>query len=182
MLPLPKSLFASIEKSNLFTFLTGEYQFVLAGYPTWKAYVSYRNSNLWVESFFRIDVGKKNIFFTNPKPNIKDELNDHSLLNQLVKSDIEIERQKIAAFFSTIPADIVQAVSQYPDSHWEFIESIILLGPDFLSLINTNPVYAYIVVNSKRINPSIRLLNPTLVLKNMIMTKQKEVLGLCGFP
>ena len=67
MLASPNSLFTSIEKSNLFEFKTEEYQFVLAGYPVWKAFVSYRDSNIWIESYFRINAGKRIVLFTKPK-------------------------------------------------------------------------------------------------------------------
>lgn len=53
----------TIEKSNLFEFTTDNYQFVLAGYPIWKAFVAYRNSNIRIESYFRSDVGKR-IFYS----------------------------------------------------------------------------------------------------------------------
>lgn len=172
----------TIEKSNLFEFTTEEYQFVLVGYPVWKAFVAYRDSNIWIESYFRIDVSKRIIFFEQAKTRTQKELKESSILDQLICDDIEIERKRIEDFFSTIPKDIIHAVVKFPDSHWEAIESIILLGPDILSLINSNPVMAYVIINSKKINPSIRLLNEAEVLKKMILTKQKEVLSRCGFP
>jgi hypothetical protein len=36
----------TIDKSNLFEFITEEYQFVLGGYPAWKAFVSFRDSSI----------------------------------------------------------------------------------------------------------------------------------------
>ncbi|MEO8231645.1 MAG: hypothetical protein ABI638_05160, partial [Ignavibacteriota bacterium] len=59
--------FDHIEKLNLFEFTTEEYQFVLAGYPAWKAFVTYRDSNIWIETYFRIDLSKRIIFFTISK-------------------------------------------------------------------------------------------------------------------
>lgn len=172
----------SIDKSNLFEFTTDEYQFVLAGYPVWKAFVAYRDSNIWIESYFRIDVSKRIIFFAQAKTKTQKEVKENSILDQLICDDIDIEKKRIEEFFSTIPNDVIHAVAKFPDSHWEVIESIILLGSDILSLINSNPGLAYIIINSKKINPSIRLLNEVEVLKKMILTKQKEVLGRCGFP
>jgi len=82
MLTLPNSLFASIQKSNLFEFTTEEYHFALAGYPVWKAFVAYRDSNIWIESYFRIDVGKRIVLFTKPKAKTKKVLNKNSLPDQ----------------------------------------------------------------------------------------------------
>jgi len=173
---------STIEKSGLFAFITEEYQFVLAGYPVWKAFVAYRDSNIWIESYFRIDVSKRIIFFAKAKAKTQKELKESSLLDQLICDDIEIERKRIEDFFSTIPKNVIQAAAKFPDSHWEAVESIILLGADILALINSNPVLAYVIINAKKINPSIRLLNEAEVLKQMILTKQKEVLSRCGFP
>ena len=180
MLSLPKSVFATVNKSNLFDFTTEDYQFVLIGYPQWKAYVSYRDSNIWIESYFRIDVSKRIIFFAKAKA--QKELKESSILDQLICDDIETERKRIEDFFNTIPENLIQAVSKFPDSHWEAIETIKLLGSDMLTLINSNPGLAYIIINAKKINPSIRLLNEAVILKKMIITKQKEILGKCGFP
>jgi len=83
MLSLPKSLFASIDKSNPFEFVTEEYHFALAGYPVWKAFVAYRDSNIWIESYFRIDVGKRIVLFTKPKAKTQTVLNKNCLLDQL---------------------------------------------------------------------------------------------------
>jgi hypothetical protein len=171
----------SIDKSNLFEFTTEEYQFALAGYPVWKAFVAYRDSNIWIESYFRINVSKRIIFFAKAKAKTQKELKEISILDQLICDDIEIERKRIEDFFSTIPENIIRAVAKFPDSHWEALESIILLGSNLLALINSNPVLAYIIINSKKINPSIRLLSEAEVLKKMILTKQKEVLSKCGF-
>ena len=182
MLSSPKSLFATIAKSNRFEFTTEEYQFVLVGYPVWKAFVAYRDSNIWIESYFRIDVGKRIVFSAQAKTGTQKDLKENSILDQIICSDIEIERKKIEDFFGTIPENIICAVTKFPDSHWEAIESIKLLGTDLLTLINSNPVLAYIMINSKKINPSIRLLNEAFVLKMLILTRQKEILSRCGFP
>lgn len=182
MLASPNSLFTSIEKSNLFEFTTGDYQFTLAGHPVWKAFVAYRESNIWIEAYFRIDLGKKIIFFTNPKAKTQKELKENSIIDQLICDDIEIERRKIEDFFNTIPEDIKHAVEKLPDSQWQAIEYIHHLGKDLITLLNTKPVIAYIIINAKKINPAIRLLDEIEILKKMILSKQKEILGRCGFP
>lgn len=172
----------SLEKSNLFEFTTDEYQFILAGYPVWKAFVAYRDSNIWIESYFRIDVSKRIIFFSKAKTKTQKEIKESSILDQLICDDIESEKRKIEDFFNTIPEDIRHAVAKLPDSQWEAIENIILLGKDLITLLNTKPALAYIIINAKKINPAIRLLNEAIVLKKMILTKQKEIIGKCGFP
>lgn len=174
--------FGHKDKLKLFEFTMDDYQFVLAGYPVWKAFVAYRDSNIWIESYFRIDVRNRIIFFAKVKTKAEKELKESSILDQLICDDIEIERKRIEDFFATIPKNVIHAVAKFPDSHWEAIENIILIGPNLFSLINSNPALAYIIINSKKINPSIRLLNEAIVIKKMILSKQKEVLSKCGFP
>ena len=72
----------SIDKSILFEFTTEDYQFTLAGYPVWKAFVAYRDSNIWIESYFRIDVSKRIIFYTKSKTKTQTVLNKNSLPDQ----------------------------------------------------------------------------------------------------
>lgn len=175
-------MFQSYKKEQLLEFTTIDYQFILIGYPYWKAYVSYRDSNIWIETYFRIDVNKRIIFFGNNKPKSSKETNERSILDQLICEDIEIEKRKIEDFFNSIPEDIKHAVEKFPDSHWEAVEYILLLGKDLITLINTNPVVAYIIINAKKINPAIKLLDEIEILKKMLLAKQKEILGKCGFP
>lgn len=177
-----QQLWGNVEKSNLFEFATEEYRFVLAGYPVWKTFVSYRDSNIWIQSYFRIDVGKRIIFFEKARAKTQKELKESSILDQLICDDIEIERKRIEEFFNTIPENVIQGISKFPDSHWEAIEAFILLGSDILALINSNPVLAYIIINAKKISPSIRFSNEAVVLKKMILIKQKEIINKCGFP
>ena len=82
MLSLPETLLAAVNQSNLFEFTTEEYQFVLAGYSAWKAFVAYRDSNIWIQSYLRIDVSKRIIFFTKDKTNTQIELIENSFLDQ----------------------------------------------------------------------------------------------------
>lgn len=170
----------SIEKQQIYQFITDEYQIILIGYPIWKAFISYGESNLWITTFFKIDINKKIIYFTPTKKakNIKES----SLLDILSSDSVDQDRIKIENFFNTITNDVREVVSKFQDSHWEMIETILMLGNDFIKLALTNPVLAYIVVNSNKINPSLRLLDDIEILSRMITSKQREILGKCGFP
>jgi len=48
--------------------------------------------------------------------------------------------------------------------------------------MSSNPALAYVIINIDKINSSFFFYNEIELLKRMILTKQKEILGLCGFP
>jgi len=178
--------FAKIENSNLFEFPTKDYMLVVAGYPILRAFTVASNSDIWVEIHPQIDVARRIIFFPKIDKKQNKKLKalkwDVSMLEDLLLETPDIYIKKMDEFFNTIPADISLAVMKYPDLHWKMIKAIHFIGKDILSVMSSNPTLAYVIINIDKINSSFFFYNEIELLKKMILTKQKEILGLCGFP
>ncbi len=178
--------FAEIENSNLFEFSTKDYTLVLAGYPVLRAFTVSSDSDIWVEVYLQIDITKRIIFFSqiNDKQNkkLKALKWEVSMVDDLFRETPDIYIKNLEGFFNTIPADISLAVMKYPDSHWQLIKAINFIGKDILSVMSTNPTLAYVIINMEKINSSFISYNDIELLKKMILTKHKKILGLCGFP
>ncbi len=163
-------------------FITDDFKLVLFGYPLWEASIAAAESDIWIKVIPSIDISKRIIY----QP-ITDETSsnlDHYALTEidLVQSMKPYYNEKMNSFFDSIPPNFTEAVSRFPDSHWDFIKAINLLGVDLLTLVKNNPVLAYAVVNMEKINPSFICYTNKVVLQRMIRTKQKEILKLLGFP
>ncbi len=178
--------YADIENANLFEFYTKDYTLVLAGFPILRAFTVASDSDIWVEIHPKIDVAKRIILF--PKIDKKQNRKlkalkwDVSMLEDFLLETSDIYINKMDGFFNTIPADISLAVKKYPDSHWELIKAINFIGKDIFLVMSSNPALAYVIINIDKINTSFFFYDEIELLKKMILTKQKEILGLCGFP
>lgn len=171
--------FEQFDKTNLYVIKEEDYTLVVVGYPVWRGFVSAAETDIWIEIIPAIDVINKTIILPQKKqkPNQKDLFKKE----QEKKKEV-IDPEVIKRFFLTIPPDIIEQVSRFPDSHWGLIGSVKLIGNDFLSLMKTNPALAYIIVNLEKLNPSFLYYANIELLQRMIKTKRKEIIGLSGFP
>ena len=144
------------------------------------------SSDFWIEVYPEIDLKKRVIFSPqveeNKKKNYKYSKIDDSSLIDLFNEIPENHIEKSDEFFSTIPVEISNAAKRFPDSHWQLVKGIAFIGKDILSLISTNPTFAYVIINFGKINSSYFCYDEIELLKKMILTKQKKILSLCGFP
>jgi len=167
--------YTSFHKNNLFTIADDDYELVLVGYPEWRAFVAASGTNLWVEIIPNINLNTKSLLLPKRK----------TLQGDMFKAPVKegvIDPEVIRNFFSTIPDAVSQPAAAFPDSHWEFVKAMKMIGDDFLQLIKTNPVLAYLLVNMEKMNPSFMLYTSIELLQRMIRTKRKEILRLCGYP
>ncbi len=162
--------FKAFDKSNLFVFKKEDYNLAIAGYPDWRGFVAADNTDLWVEVIPSINVLKQKNIAAKDVPTDNEKKKD------------EFDSDMLRRYFETIPAEIIEPISSFPDSHWGLINAIKLIGNDFLSLIKTNPALVYIIVNMEKINPSFLYYTNIEIFQRMICTKRKEILHLCGFP
>lgn len=167
--------YTSFHKNNLFTIADDDYELVLVGYPEWRAFVAASGTNLWVEIIPNINLNTKSLLLPKRKTLQRD------MFKAPVKEGV-IDPEVIRNFFSTIPDAVSQPAAAFPDSHWEFVKAMKMIGDDFLQLIKTNPVLAYLLVNMEKMNPSFMLYTSIELLQRMIRTKRKEILRLCGYP
>jgi hypothetical protein len=183
MILLPNSceqIITQFPSKSLFQFNNEDHIYVLIGYPHWRAFILTPKSNLRLEVFPRINLVTKKIEFLeepakdNGEERIYLKVEDEQILN----SYLEKERE----FFCTIPEEITNRVKVFSDSHWEIIKAITVYGHNFITLIDSNPVLAYLLVNLDKINPSFSLYIDNSYLERLITEKQKEILGLADFP
>lgn len=171
--------FEQFDKTNLYVIKEDDYTLVVVGYPVWRGFVSAAETDIWIEIIPAIDVINKTIILPQKKqrPKQKDPIK-----KEQEKQKEEIDPEVIKRFFLSIPPEIIELVSRFPDSHWELIGAVKMIGNDFLSLMKTNPALAYIIVNMEKLNPAFLYYANVELLQRMIKTKRKEILRLCGFP
>jgi len=175
-----KHLLSQFGKENIFEFKNEEQNYLLVGYSHWRAFIITPQSNLRLEVYPRINVATKKIEFLeesskdNGKESVHIKIEDSETLSSYRKKEKE--------FFITIPEKILNRVKVFSDSHWEIIKAITVYGHNFITLIDSNPVLAYLLVNLDKINPSFSLYVDNSYLERLISEKQKEILELAGFP
>jgi hypothetical protein len=187
-----KSIYKNIKDAQVFEFSNEEATLILIGYPDWRAYISSNDSNVWVEIVPKIDITKKLIYL--PKSNRRSintianvsqpefKKKELELFNTIANiSQPEFEKRKLE-FFNTIPAEIVNIVKCYSDSHWEIIRAIKYISSDLIKLISSNPALAYILVHLEKFNPTFACYNDMELLKEKILIKQREILKISTFP
>lgn len=171
--------FETFDKTNLFVIKNEDYSLVVVGYPVWRGFVAAADTDIWIEIIPAIDVINQTIILPQKKQKTKQK---DLFKKEPEKKKEEIDPEVIKRFFLSIPLEIIELVSRFPDSHWELIGAVKLIGNDFLSLMKTNPALAYIIVNMEKLNPSFLYYANIELFQRMIKTKRKEILRLCGFP
>lgn len=167
-------------KENLFEFKNEEHLYVLVGYPNWRAFIINSNSGLKLEVYPSINVSTRKLEFLEEP--LTSKANDRFYLKVDDPAVMESYLEKEKKFFDTIPEEVTKRVKVFIDSHWEIIKAIATYGHHFVTLIDSNPVLAYLLVNLEKLNPSFSLYIDNGYLENLITEKQKEILGLAGFP
>jgi hypothetical protein len=164
----------SFNKHLTFHFQDSQEELVLIGYPHWKAFVTAKGANIWIEVIPKIDLKTKSLVLyksNNPKGT-----------STSTDDDLFFDHEKLERFFSTIPKELINLISPFQDSHWDFIKAVLLIGEDFLNLLKQNPVLAYLIVNLEKLNPSFTIYSSMDMLQRMITTKRKEIFYHAGFP
>ena len=177
---LPKHLLTQFDKENLFEFKYEEHIYALVGYPHWRAFIITPKSDLKLEVYPRINTATRKLEFLEDPQTSK--ANDRIYLkvenSAVLKSYLEKEKR----FFDAIPEEIINRVKVYKDSHWEILKAVIVYGHHFVTLIDANPVLAYLLVNLDKINTSFSLYIDKSYMETLITEKQKEILELADFP
>lgn len=172
--------FSQFGQQNLFEFKNEEHIYVLIGYPDWRAFIVNTKSNLKLEVYSRINIKTRKIGFLEELQGNKVNDGLHIKVEDPAVRESYLEKEK--KFFDSVPEDIINRVKVFNDSHWEIIKAIATYGHHFVTLIDSNPVLAYLLVNLEKLNPSFSLYIDNGYLENLITEKQKEILGLAGFP
>lgn len=167
-------------KENLFEFKNEEHIYVFVGYPQWRAFIITPQSNLKLEVYSRINAATRKIEFLEEPQNNKAKDRIYLKVEDPAVMESYLEKEK--KFFYAIPEEIINRVKVYSDSHWEIIKAIIVYGHHFVTLIDSNPTLAYLLVNLDKINTSFSLYIDNSYMETLITEKQKEILELADFP
>lgn len=173
-------LLSQFGKENLFDFKIEEHIYVFVGYPHWRAFIITPKSNLKLEVYPRINAAARKIEFLEEPQTSKTKDRIYLKVEDPAMMESYLEKEK--KFFDAIPEDIINRVKVYSDSHWEIIKAVSVYGHHFVTLIDSNPTLAYLLVNLDKINPSFSLYIDNSYLETLITEKQKEILGLADFP
>jgi len=168
-----ESIYKNLKSDQVFEFSNNETTLVLSGYSDWKAFIAAHNSNVWVEVMPKININKQLIYL--PKSKLS------GIASRADINRVELEKRK-HEFFNTVPAEVVNIIKCYSDSHWEIVRAIKYVSDDLMRLILANPALAYILVHLEKFNPSYGCYNDMELLKNTILKKQREILRISSFP
>lgn len=176
---IPKSITEKFEKKYIFD-LSEEYKdgrLIMISFPYWQAFVCAEESDFWVRIFPLVNLTKGVIEVTGIP---KEEKIPHSK-GTLFEQD-QTKFLKCNNFLELLPTKIRRLTERFKESHWNIVETLILLGEDFETLITVNPAMAYLIVNLGKVNSSFELSNQKELLDRLIRTKQKDILGLANLP
>src|SRR3990170_7412017 len=144
-----KNIIKEFGKENVFDFIIEEQIYVIVGYPHWRGFIINPLIDLRLEVHPNINTATKKIgFLEEPsKSKTKDQLHLKVDDPKVLASYLEKESN----FFETIPEDIINRVKIFVDSHWEIVKSVAIYGRHFITLLDSNPVLAYMLLNIDKI-------------------------------
>lgn len=154
---------------KVFVFKQTDYDFVIIGYPHLRAYL-YFHTGIRVEVIPNINMHERQIYI--PGSNATKEKIDISENDQIVNDQ----------FFKTIPEEQIKLVEKFPDTHWTILRALNYCGKEFIQLIESNASLAYIAVNLEVLNLSYTLVETFELIKDLSITKRKEILEKALFP
>ncbi|NMB80188.1 MAG: hypothetical protein GYA14_00025 [Ignavibacteria bacterium] len=177
-----KSFFDQFVDSRIFEFVREDYKFIIVGYPYWRAYITSVDDKFRIEVYPVIDVKNRKIEIPS-----KIEVNQNRKITATVDncSDAELTDKDLITqsdFFDHIPQEIAEHVVTFKDSHWELLKALTYFGNNFRTLLKTNPVLGYVIVNLENLNPSYSFYNHLAYIEHLLAYKQKEILARAGFP
>ena len=177
-----KSFFDQFVDSRIFEFVREDYKFIIIGYPYWRAYITSIDEKFRIEVYPVIDVKNRKIEIPS-----KIEVNLNTKITGTADncSDVELSDKDLTTqsdFFDHIPNEIAEHVVTYKDSHWELLKALTYFGNNFRTLLKTNPVLGYVIVNLENLNPSYSFYNHLAYIEHLLAYKQKEILARAGFP
>lgn len=167
-------------RENLFEFKNEDHIYIIAGYPHWRAFIISTETDLKLEVFPRINLSTRKFEFLE-EDNKKNSAEKFILKVEDPKTLMKyLERE--SKFFDTIPVEISGRVNLFSDSHWEIVNAIVDFGHDFITLIDSNPLLAYLLVNLEKLNASFSIYIDRCYIETVMVEKQKEILRLANFP
>lgn len=144
---------------------------ILVAYPHWEAYSSYIEDDIWIRVTPTLDLRRECIILSE-STEIESEYNKKKEPFPNKQREIKVPSK----FISQIPEDILELVIKFMDSHWELVNAITIIGKDYISLLKTNPVLAYLIITLEEINRTFKIYTERELLKKLISSKQRKIL------
>lgn len=176
---IPKQISDKFEEQFIFNLSDQlrDSRLILIAYPYWEAFTSAVGSDIWVRIFPTLNLFHSGIVIKQKLKREESPFPKGTLFHQKNSKILKCEE-----FINLIPSKIRNLTKRYKESHWDIIETLILLGKDLENLIVSNPAMAYLTVNMDKVNPSVQYSNKRELLLRIIKTKQIEILGLARLP
>ena len=174
-----RSIIQQYGKDNVFDFMIGEQIYAIVGYPHWRGFIINPLIDLRLEVHPDINtVTGKLGFLKCSKSDAKARLHLKDEDPKVLESYLEKEKK----FFATIPEDIINRVKVFVDSHWEIVKAAAIYGHHFITLLDSNPVLAYMLVNIDKVKTSFSFNIHNLYMEKLMDEKQKKILRYADFP
>lgn len=176
---LKKQILCKYPKELVFNFVLTDYEMYVVGYPYLVAFITAKETDLWVHVSLEINLSKRQILF----PDIENGKSfTTEVANGLINSkELSVIINNEQNFFDTIPLAYYDVVCIYSNSHWEILKAISQYDKLLIDLIMVNPVLAYILINIEKFNKSYSLYSDVSYIENLIKFKQKEILQIAFF-
>lgn len=176
---LKKQILCKYPKELVFNFVLTDCEMYILGYPYLVAFITAKETDLWVHVSLEINLSKRQILF----PDIENGKSfTTEVANGLINSkEFSVIINNEQNFFETIPPAYYDVVCIYSNSHWEILKAISQYDKLLIDLIMVNPVLAYILINIEKFNKSYSLYSDVSYIENLIKFKQKEILQIAFF-
>ncbi|MBI5731053.1 MAG: hypothetical protein HY963_07945 [Ignavibacteriales bacterium] len=184
---LLKKLRSELGEYKFFQFNHPDYTYILLGYPHLRGFISATDADFWIEVQPEINIATYKIILPSSIAVAQEKVpaqNPDGSTEQDSSSFIKLNDNTLneRKFFEKFPEDLLKNISPFNDSNSELIKASIYFGENFISLLKSDPIIAYISVNIDKFNHSFSLYNHLNFLEVLLPQKRKEILHKAHFP
>lgn len=145
---------------------------IFISYPHWEAYSADIENDIWLKVTPEINLVEGTVLLKQSFLEDSSVGNNDSRIKIINGCRINLPPQ----FLNSIPRELFKLVTKFSDSHWELINAAAILGKDYISILKTNPVLAYLIITLEEINRSFKIYTERELLKKLINSKQRKIL------
>jgi len=174
MSPIPQKILSRFDEKYLYFIESREtfQKLIFVAYPYWEAYSADIDNDIWLKVTPEINLVEGTVLLNQSFLEDDSEGNNGNRIKIIDGIEINLPAQ----FLDSIPRELFKFVTKFKDSHWELLNAAAILGKDYVSLLRTNPVLAYLIITLEEINRSFKIYTERELLKKLISTKQRKIL------
>ncbi|MBZ0177932.1 MAG: hypothetical protein K8F36_01485 [Melioribacteraceae bacterium] len=171
---IPQKILSRFDEKYLYFIESREtfQKLIFVAYPYWEAYSADIDNDIWLKVTPEINLVEGTVLLNQSFLEDDSEGNSGSRIKIIDGIEINLPAQ----FLDSIPRELFKFVTKFKDSHWELLNAAAILGKDYVSLLRTNPVLAYLIITLEEINRSFKIYTERELLKKLISTKQRKIL------